>query len=123
MDTQHLGKAFLKELEMEAGSTRKCLERMKPELYDWKPHERSMKMGYLAYIVAEIPRWLQIIADVGEIDFGTFEHKHAKTAEELVQYFDENMELVRKSLSTVSNDTLTEKVFELKNKGQLLASS
>ncbi len=123
MKNATLGQQFLKEMEMEAPATRKCLERMKTELFDYKPHDKSMKMGYLAQIVAEIPRWLQIVADDGEIDFGTFKRSEPKTAEELVKYFDDNMDLARKSLGIVSDDTLTNKMFELKNKGQLLMSS
>jgi len=47
----------LKELEAEAGASRKCLERIPENLFDWKPHEKSMTMGYLALLVAEIPKW------------------------------------------------------------------
>jgi hypothetical protein len=66
--------AFAAELEAEAGSTRKCLERFRMELQDWKPHDRSMPMGYLALLVAEIPLWIHIIIKDGQIDFATYSH-------------------------------------------------
>jgi len=35
-------------LEAEIPSTRKCLERVSPELFGWKPHQKSMTLGDLA---------------------------------------------------------------------------
>ena len=115
-----LNEEFLKELESEVKATRKCLERIPAELFEYKPHERSMKMGYLALIVAEIPRWISIIIEKLEIDFATFSHFEPKSTSELVDQFDKNMEEVRKSLKNVKEETL-ERTFYLKNNGQELA--
>lgn len=118
----NLGKEFLAEMEMEVRATRACLERIPGELFGYKPHEKSMAMGYLASIVAEIPRWLSITVEEGMIDFATFTHPTITTTEELVKYFDDNMELARKTLGNVSNEAF-EGIFELKRNGQLLMSS
>jgi hypothetical protein len=64
-------KEFAKELKAERLSTRKCLERIPPELFGWKPHEKSMELGYLALLVAEIPLWITHIVKKSEIDFAT----------------------------------------------------
>jgi len=123
MTNKTLGKIYLEELEAEVEATRKCLERMPVEkLFDWKPHEKSMQMGYLAQICAEIPRWISYIIEKGEIDFATFEHTEIKTTEDLVKFFDKNMESVKIALQKVSDEEL-DKTFSLKNKGELLASS
>src|SRR5690606_22396652 len=66
--------AFAKELEAEVTATRKCLERIPDHLFDWKPHEKSMTMGYLALLVAEIPKWITHMIEKPEIDFARFEH-------------------------------------------------
>ena len=52
------GNDYLSELKAETAATRKCLERIPPELYNWKPHEKSMTLGYLALLVAEMPKWI-----------------------------------------------------------------
>lgn len=117
-----LGKMFLEELEAEATATRKCLERTPVNLFNWKPHQKSMSMEYLSLIVAEIPKWITYMVEKGDIDFATFEHVKIKTTEELVKHFDHNMENVRKALQNVSDEELS-KPFSLKNKGQVLFTS
>lgn len=116
------GKEFLHELEAEAPATRKCLERIPESLSDWKPHERSMSMGYLALLVAEIPKWITNIIEKSEIDFATFEHFKPKTTAELVAHFDENLQGAKNALQIVTNAALAEPFF-LKNQGQVLFSS
>ncbi len=117
-----MGALFLKELETEVEASRKCLERIPAELYDYKPHEKSMQMGYLALMVAEIPKWITLMIQKGEIDFVTMEHSKARAGTELAAHFDENMKEVRPLLQNVSDEALT-KTFSLKNKGQLLFSA
>ncbi|NUO80918.1 damage-inducible protein DinB [candidate division KSB1 bacterium] len=117
-----LGALFLKELEAEAAATRKCLERIPESLFGWKPHEKSMNLGYLALIVAEIPRWITYIVEKGEIDFETFGHLQPQTTAELVSHFDDNLNGAKHALSKVSNEALG-KTFFLKNKRQVLLSS
>jgi uncharacterized damage-inducible protein DinB len=113
---------FLKELEAEVTSSRKCLERIPEKLFDWKPHEKSMTLGYLALLVAEIPKWISVTIEKSEIDFATFEHFHPKTTAELVKHFDENLIGARKALQNTSDEDFT-KPFFLKMKGQVLMSS
>lgn len=122
MNTPTLGPAFLKELEAEAAASRKCLERIPADLFGWKPHEKSMAMGYLALLVAEIPKWITYMVEKGDIDFATFEHFQPKTTAELVQHFEENLEGVKNALRNVSDEALA-KTFSLKNHGQVLFSS
>ncbi len=55
MNEFNLGKQFLAELEAETPATRKCLERIPESLFEWRPHEKSMTLGYLSLLVAEIP--------------------------------------------------------------------
>ncbi len=52
---------LLQELEQEAASTRRVLERVPQDQFDWKPHPKSMTLGQLALHVATIP---DAIADV-----------------------------------------------------------
>ena len=49
---------FLAELESEAGKSRRVLEQVPAGKRDWKPHDRSMPLGYLSDLVANIPSWV-----------------------------------------------------------------
>jgi uncharacterized damage-inducible protein DinB len=117
-----LGDEYAMELESEVAATRKCLERIPESLFKWKPHEKSMELGYLAQLVAEIPNWITHIVEKGEIYFVTFPHFQPKNTAELVKHFDENVEGAKKALKGISNEQLDES-FSLKANGQLLYTS
>jgi uncharacterized damage-inducible protein DinB len=121
MDKPTLGAIYLNELEAEATATRKCLERVPPNLFDYKPHEKSMPMGRLALVIAEIPRWIGTAIDPGEINFGSFKHPEIKTTDDILREFDADMVLAKKALEKVSDEDL-QKMFYLKNGDKVLMS-
>ena len=47
--------ALIGELEQEAATTRRVLERVPADKLTWKPHDKSMSLGQLAMHVASIP--------------------------------------------------------------------
>jgi hypothetical protein len=47
--------SLLKELEQESQTTRKMLERVPTEKFDWRPHKKSMTVKQLATHIAELP--------------------------------------------------------------------
>ena len=66
---------LLAELDREAVGIRKTLERVPEGKNDWKPHEKSMPLGYLATIVATIPAWLDMV------EHGRTRHQSARRVE------------------------------------------
>jgi uncharacterized damage-inducible protein DinB len=113
---------FSSEFESEIKATRKCLERIPENLYDWKPHAKSMALGYLTLLVAEIPMWIKVMIEIGEIDFKTFKHAEPKSTSEMVAHFDENIEGARKAFKTLKPENLS-KDFVLKSGDQILMKS
>ena len=67
MDTTTL----LAELEDEAKSTRRLLERVPMDRLDWAPHARSMTLGQLALHVAQVPGTFAHILAGDAVDFST----------------------------------------------------
>lgn len=109
-------------MNTEYKATRACLERIPESTWEFKPHPKSMTMGYLALLVAEIPLWVKYMITEGEIDFVTFAHFSPKTNKQLVDRFEENMQAARKALESTNDEALQEK-FSLKANGQLLYSA
>ena len=59
---------LLQQLEREAGPTRRVLERVPEGRADWKPHEKSMPLGYLAQLVATMPAWIAMEIEQDSLD-------------------------------------------------------
>ena len=59
---------FLWQLEHEAATSRKVIERVPEGRNSWKPHRRSMELGYLAALVASIPGWVEVMINRRELN-------------------------------------------------------
>jgi uncharacterized damage-inducible protein DinB len=114
--------SFLNELNSEYRATRACLEKIPETLFDYKPHPKSMSMGYLALLVAEIPLWIKHMVTDGEIDFVTFKHFTPTSNSELVSHFEQNIEAARNALQETNDEKLQDS-FSLKSNGQLIYTS
>lgn len=64
-----LTELFAGELDTEAAASRRVLERVPEGRNDWKPHEKSMSLGYLATLVATMPSWITMMVRQNELDF------------------------------------------------------
>ncbi|MBO0951360.1 DinB family protein [Fibrella forsythiae] len=64
---------LLKEMDMEAQTTRKMLSRIPDDTYDWKPHPKSMPMRSLAVHIAELPSWVAMTLQTDGLDFATMD--------------------------------------------------
>jgi uncharacterized damage-inducible protein DinB len=116
---------FLEELKGEAVGTRRALERVPEGHYDWKPHPKSMPFGYLASLVATMPRWIDYMINRDELDFapvGVNKEKPAelRTAAELVAALDESVEMARASLAGTTDEHLLT-TWKLKAGGYLVS--
>src|SRR5258708_3711743 len=102
---------FLDELEREGALTRKVLERVPDHRTDWKPHPKSMPLGYLATLVAQMPAWVAMTIDYDEFDIKApaaeaFTPKTVPTARELVEAVDKNITWGRASLEKTTDEHL-----------------
>ena len=118
--SSNLAAALISELQFEAATTRKCLERIPAEKFDYQPHEKSMKMGRLAVHVAEMTGWVIEIANKTELDFATMDYKpfEPQTTEELVGFLDKIVVDAVEALKTVSDEAMMEN-WSLRNGEQI----
>lgn len=115
---------FLDELRREEAGTRKALERVPEGQNEWAPHEKSMKMGYLASLVASMPGWIDMMVNQPELDFAPVgENKNKpiewKTTAELLAVFDESLKKARAALESTTDEHLMTN-WKLKAGGHLI---
>src|SRR5260370_38502320 len=65
--TMTIGQTMLGEFDEEMKNTRKTLERVPDEKWNWKPHEKSGTLGWLAGHVATLPGWATMAHRTQEI--------------------------------------------------------
>lgn len=96
--------ALIAELKAEAATTRKLLALVPVDRNDWKPHEKSMKLGNLAAHVAELAGWVTMILTTDELDFAQKPYKPfiAEKEGELVAQFDKTIEGAIAALQSTS---------------------
>ncbi len=107
-----LSEYFLGELDREANRTREVLLQVPPDKYDWKPHDKSMKFGPLADMVAIIPTWIAIQVtqddlDVAPSDGSRMKREPKTTSDALVQSLDASLETARTALKKASDKHLS----------------
>ena len=104
-----LTELFLDQLTREAGPTRRILERVPEGRNYWKPHAKSMELGYLAAHVATLPTWISMTIDTDHLDLHTPEGqtcipRAATSMKELLSLFDAGVAKARESLSKTTDD-------------------
>lgn len=115
---------LLKEMDQEAITTRKMLERVPVDKYDWKPHEKSMTLRRLAAHLAELPAWVSMTLTTDGLDFAANPYKDevVNDQKELLDYFEKSLAGGRDELSKANEEQLKPK-WTLRNGDQILSVS
>src|SRR5262245_26748735 len=89
---------LLSELEQEAQTTQRVLERVRQEDLSWKPHPKSMSLGQLALHVATVPGTVAEIAARDTNEPSSFIQPEAKNVSELVPALTESVAKAKRAL-------------------------
>jgi uncharacterized damage-inducible protein DinB len=82
---------LLQELELEAHTTRRLLERVPDSALTWRPHAKARTLGELALHIAQVPGNVAQIAAQSEIQAPRFSDPSPNRAAELVPALDESL--------------------------------
>ena len=102
---------FTTQLERETPISRRVLERVPEGRPDWKPHEKSMPLGYMAVLVASMPSWIAMAIRQDELDLNPpggskYKAPEWKTPADLVRILDDSSAQARDALLGTSEEHL-----------------
>jgi uncharacterized damage-inducible protein DinB len=94
-----IAQSLLAEFEAQAPITRKFLERLPEDKLTWKPHNRSMSAGQLAYHLAWVPGAVLRLAQKNPAPApGSFNFPQPSSRQEILKAFEESITTVRSEL-------------------------
>jgi len=99
------------EIDREVERSRRALEQVPADKYDWKPHEKSMMFGYLVNMVATIPTWIAMQINQDELDVApvggsNMEQKRLNTSKELLEALNKAAAGVRSAFEKTADEHL-----------------
>ncbi|HKQ78760.1 MAG TPA: DinB family protein [Blastocatellia bacterium] len=103
--------SLLPEFDQEMANTRRALERVPDDKFDWKPHEKSWAMGGLATHLANLPIWTVYTIKQDSLDLappgaGPLKVEPKNTRQEILENFDKNVADARAALVGASDEEL-----------------
>ena len=115
---------FLTEIEQEATTTRKMLQRIPDDRYDWQPHLKSMTLRQLATHIAELPTWVTMVLITDELDFATspYQQKAIDNTADLMNLFEKSL-IDGKAQLVPANEAILKKTWTLRNGNDIYSMS
>ena len=104
-----MAQAMLAEFEVQAPITRKFLERLPEDRLMWKPHDKSMSAGQLAYHIAAVPGGIvRFVQNNPAQAPESFNFPQPATRDEILKVFDESIATVRTLLPKFDDAAMNE---------------
>src|SRR5215475_15974937 len=107
-ETNTIAQALLAEFEAQAPITRRFLERLPDEKLTWKPHEKSMTAGQLAYHLASVPGGIARFVQNSPAQTRGFNFPQPASREEVLKAYDDSISAVRDLLPTYHDAAMHE---------------
>jgi uncharacterized damage-inducible protein DinB len=119
-----IAQSLLPELDQEMAGTRKTLERIPENKFDWRPHQKSFTMIGLATHIANMVGWGRDVVkedsfDVAPPGADPYREEPAESVAALLALFDKNYAKFREALSVASDEVMT-KEWSLLAGGQVI---
>ncbi len=105
---ESIAQAMLAEFETQAPITRRFLERLPEDKLTWKPHEKSMTAGQLAFHIASTPGGLVRFVQTNPAQAPNFAFPQPVSCHEILRAHDESVAVVREILPTIDDAAMAE---------------
>lgn len=103
-----IAQSLLAEFEIQAPITRKFLERLPDDQLTWKPHEKSMSAGQLAYHLAFVPGGVVRFVQNNPAQAPNFNFPQPASRKEVLDVFEESIATVRSLLPKFDDTAMNE---------------
>jgi len=104
-----IAQALLAEFEQQALITRRYIERLPEDKLTWKPHEKSMTAGQLAFHLASVPGGIIRLVQVNPAEVHSLPNfPQPASREECLKTFEESIAAVRDILPTFDEAAMSE---------------
>ena len=107
-----IAQSILREFEEQAPITRKYLERLPEDRLTWKPHEKSLSAGQLAFHLAAVPGAIARFVHTSPAQAPGFNFPEPASREEILKTFEESVATVR-SLLPEYDDAKMQEIWRL----------
>jgi len=102
----HVIDALIQELDQEAQTTKRVLERVPADKLAWKPHDKSMSLGQLALHVATLPGNVAEMSRQSPFEAPGFTQPAAKSVSELLPALDQSVARAKEILRSLDDAAL-----------------
>ena len=110
---------ILMELEMEAQTTKRVLDRIPEDKLSWKPHPKSYSLGQLGLHIAAAPGNLATAVSADSFEVPNFVQAEPKTRAEILEAFSKSMATAHEALNKMDDARLMA-MWSLMSKGKAI---
>jgi len=101
-----LAEQIVAELENEAQTTKRLLERIPDGKLSWKPHVKSFSLGQLALHIAAVPGGIAGAVMSDTMEAPNFAQEEAKSRDEVLKTFTKSITAAKDTLNTMDDSKL-----------------
>ena len=112
---------LLQELEQEAQTTRRVLERVPGGQLGWRPHEKARTLGQLAFHVANVPGAIAELAVKSPVEAPDVPDEDLASIAELLPALDRSVAKARRALGGMDDAALAETWRLMRGEREILA--
>lgn len=98
--------SVLMEVEQEAQTTKRVLDRIPEDKLAWKPHPKSYSLGQLALHIASLPGSVAEIAARDTVEAPNFSQPEAKSRKEVLDTFSKSLDSAKETLKKMDDARL-----------------
>jgi len=113
--------SILMELEQEAQTTKRVLDRIPDDKLAWKPHPKSYSLGQLALHIASVPGSVAAAVVPDSMEAPNFSQPEPKSRLEVLDTFSKSLESAKDTLKKMDDARLTS-MWRLTKNGKVLMS-